>query len=67
MNGKSSNTKPSPSQEPRGPARLAKDYNTMKACEKWLGSLAGGTTCVSEMKSYKAEVQELAPVTANLF
>ena len=49
------------------PNEKAKDYNTMKACEKWLGSLAGGTTWVDEMKSYEAKVQELAPVTATLF
>ena len=49
------------------PNEKAKDYNTMKACEKWLGSLTGGTTWVNEMKSYEAKVQELAPIAANLF
>ena len=49
------------------PNEKNKDYNTMKACEKRLGSLAGGTAWVNEMKSYEAEVQELAPVTTNLF
>ena len=39
-----------------------KDYNTMVSCEKWISNLAGGTTWVDEMKSYKAKIKDNAPV-----
>ena len=32
------------------PNELMKDYQSMKACIKWLGSIAGGTTWVTEME-----------------
>ena len=44
------------------PGEKFKDYNTMVSCDKWIGDLAGGTTWVDEMKSYKAKMQDNAPV-----
>ena len=32
------------------PNELMKDYQSMKACIKWLGSIAVGTTWVTEME-----------------
>ena len=32
------------------PNELMKDYQSKKVCIKWLGSIAGGTTWVTEME-----------------
>ena len=39
----------------------------MLACEKWLSDLAGVTTWVDEMKSYKAKMKDNASVPTSLF
>ena len=37
------------------PNELLKDYQSMKACVKWLGSVAGGTTWATEMEQVVEE------------
>ena len=51
------------------PNELMKDYQSMKACIKWLGSIAGGTTWVTEMEHIinEYDAAETAASTPGIF
>ena len=51
------------------PNELMKDYQSMKACIKWLRSIAGGTTWVTEMEHIinEYDATETAASTPGLF
>ena len=40
------------------PKEKVSDYATMKKCNEWLGSIAGGTTWETEMEQYEKEQRE---------